>query len=105
MVGLLERIRTEVEDLGYAKWHEWFRPDIEAMRTLLLEDDLPPPVCAALNVSNTLSSEKLPTFWLGGNSLNVARYFATISCAGTTRNIRSKKSAALLEDFFDHSSS
>jgi hypothetical protein len=38
-----------------------------------------PLVTADARLSSTLSSEKLPTFWLGGNSLNEARYFPMYS--------------------------
>src|SRR5262245_54601091 len=48
-----------------------------------------PLVCAFWSVSSTLSRLKLPTFWLGGNSLNVPRNCATYSCAGTSRKVRS----------------
>ena len=41
------------------------------------------------SICNTSSSEKLPAFWLGGNSLNVARNCATYCCAGTRRKTRS----------------
>ncbi len=41
------------------------------------------------SVSNTWSRLKLPTFWLGGNSLKVARNCPTYCCAGTRRNRRS----------------
>src|SRR5688572_10359334 len=44
-----------------------------------------PVVLAAVSFSRTWSSEKLPTFWLGGKSLNEARYLATYSWAGTSR--------------------
>ena len=32
-----------------------------------------------------------PAFWLGGNSLNVARKRAMYCCAGTRRNVRSSR--------------
>ena len=50
-----------------------------------------PPVCPAVRLSSTWSSEKLPTFWLGGNSLNVEMYLAMYSCAGTSMNTRSSR--------------
>ena len=37
-----------------------------------------------LRLSMTASSEKLPGFWLGGNSRNVARKAPTYCCAGTS---------------------
>src|SRR5262245_53350398 len=41
------------------------------------------------SIASTWSRLKLPTFWLGGNSLNVARNRPTYSCAGTSRKRRS----------------
>ena len=41
MVGLLERIGAQVEELGQAQRHERLLPDIEAVGALLGEDDLP----------------------------------------------------------------
>src|SRR5262245_1934863 len=44
---------------------------------------LPPDRCKA---SSAPSIEKLPGFWLGGNSLKVPRNCATYCCAGTITN-------------------
>lgn len=38
-----------------------------------------------VRLSSTWSMPKLPAFWRGGNSLNVARNFPTYCCAGTSR--------------------
>ena len=51
--------------------------------------DYLPPVWALLSFSKTWSRLKLPTFWLGGNSLKVPMYLAIYSCAGTSRNVLS----------------
>ena len=48
-----------------------------------------PPWVGVWSDSSTRSSEKLPAFWLGGNSLNVARKFPMYCCAGTITNARS----------------
>ena len=47
VVGRLERIGAQVEDLRQAQRHERFLPDIEAVRALLGEDDLPLVVAQA----------------------------------------------------------
>src|SRR5512144_3116549 len=41
MVGLLERIGTEVKELGQTQRHERLLPNIEAMSALLCKDELP----------------------------------------------------------------
>src|SRR5439155_8788927 len=41
VVGTLERVAPQVEDLGDAECHERLLPDIEAMRALLREHELP----------------------------------------------------------------
>ena len=48
----------------------------------------PTPLCNAASAASRL---KLPTFWLGGNSLNVARNCPTYCCAGTSRNMCSTR--------------
>src|SRR3990172_8145401 len=48
-----------------------------------------PPVCAEVRLSSTWSREKLPTFWLGGDSLKVEIYWPIYSCAGTNMKTRS----------------
>ena len=50
-----------------------------------------PPFCPAARLASTASSEKVPTFWLGGNSLKVAMYLPMNSCAGTNMNTRSRR--------------
>ena len=50
-----------------------------------------PPFWPAARLSSTASREKVPTFWLGGNSLNVAMYLPMNSCAGTNMNTRSRR--------------
>jgi hypothetical protein len=42
-----------------------------------------PPAAPSASCSITRSKLKLPAFWLGGNSLNVARNSPTMCCAGT----------------------
>ena len=49
------------------------------------------PGGALCSFSITFSRLKLPTFWLGGNSLNDARKAPTCSCAGTSRKVRSMR--------------
>ena len=41
VIGRLERIGTHVEELGKAKCHERLLPDVQAMRALFREDELP----------------------------------------------------------------
>ena len=41
LIGSLEGIPAQVEDLRQAHWHERFRPQLRACRSLLIEDSLP----------------------------------------------------------------
>jgi hypothetical protein len=40
MVGRLERITTQIEQLWKTQWHKRFLLDVEAVRALLGKDDL-----------------------------------------------------------------
>ena len=62
------------------------RPDVSILTFSSSARYLPPPCWSA---SITWSRLKLPTFWLGGNSLNVARNCPMYCCAGTSRKTRS----------------
>ena len=57
---------------------------ISASGLSLIANTAPVAFGAFCKLCSASSSEKLPGFWLGGNSLNVARNCPTYCCAGTS---------------------
>jgi hypothetical protein len=63
----------------------------EADRVTLRESYQLPPPAPCWSVCSARSMLKLPGFWLGGNSLKVARNLPTYCCAGTSKKTRSTR--------------
>ena len=61
VIGLLERIRAQIEDLRHAQRREGLLPNVKAMRTLLLEDNLPVVVTQADERAIIVPVEELVT--------------------------------------------
>jgi hypothetical protein len=62
-------------------------PNPADLSLLFAKGQLEPLFASLWSVSITASSEKLPPFCRGGNSLNVARNCPTNCCAGTSRKM------------------
>ncbi len=61
MIGTLERVGSEVENLGQSQWYKGFLPYIKPFRPLLREHDLPFVVAQVQQVACVGKVEEFPS--------------------------------------------